>query len=229
MKGFILKLLLLSFFILFALPCFSFPNDCIVINIPSRTLDLFKNGKLLKTFPVGVGRPEFPTPIGVFKVIRLVKNPGWENPYKPYGEIRLKAGKENPLGTRWIGFKPHKDGEYGIHGTDDPASVGKYASHGCIRMKVKDAEDVFSKVSIGTPVIVTYETSRITVSSSKVFVTNYPDAYKKGKSTLDSIKNSIKNLNLLVIWNASTAVKAINVNNTNPIKIGTIIEESDFF
>ncbi|MGD9580167.1 MAG: L,D-transpeptidase [Vampirovibrionia bacterium] len=203
-------------------------NDRLVINIPSRTLDLYKNNKLVKTYPVGVGRANFQTPIGNFKVISLVQKPGWENPYKPVGNVRIHAGETNPLGTRWIGFKSDSGGEFGIHGTDNPKSVGQYSSHGCVRMLVKDAEDLFGKVTMNMPVYVTYDTTRLYVNKSDVYLKNYPDQYNKGTSDINTVKSSIKKMNSLVVWNASVALEAMHNKITDPVKIGIVINETDF-
>jgi hypothetical protein len=205
------------------------PKDCIIINIPSRTLDLYKGGKLINTYPVGVGRSQFQTPVGEFSVIRKVLNPGWENPYKPVGHVRIQAGHTNPLGTRWIGFKADNKGEYGIHGTDMPSSVGKFSSHGCVRMQVKDAEEIFEHIEIGTPVLVTYNTVRVHVDNQKVFISHFPDEYKKGETTINKLRHIINDFNHQILWNASIALQALNTKATNPIKIGTIIDETDFY
>ncbi len=159
--------------------CEDTPNARVVINIPSRTLDYWEEGRRVKTYSVGVGRPGFPTPVGTYQVIRRVLNPGWEHPYRPQGRSRVPAGKANPLGTRWIGFHPHQGGEYGIHGTDRPASVGKLSSHGCVRMRIPDAEDLFERVQIGTPVWVTHERIRISVKDDGHWATLHPNAYSK--------------------------------------------------
>jgi lipoprotein-anchoring transpeptidase ErfK/SrfK len=124
----------------------------IVIHVPSRTLSLWAGGQLLKRYPVGLGRPGFPTPVGSFRILRKLKHPSWENPYLSAGKMVLPAGDDNPLGTRWMGFHAVAHGEYGIHGTDQPQTVGKYSSHGCVRMRITDAEDLFERVSVGTQV-----------------------------------------------------------------------------
>ena len=103
----------------------------IVIHIKPRKLKLFQNRQLVKTYPVAVGKPLTPTPKGEFIIINKSPNPG------------------GPFGTRWMGIsKPH----IGIHGTNNPASIGKAASHGCIRMHNKDVEALYDMVEIGTPV-----------------------------------------------------------------------------
>ena len=72
---------------------------------------------MIKSFPVGVGKKNFPTPTGNFNILSKISRPTWENPYKPAGEARIYPGKKDPLGTRWMGFYKNSKGEYGIHGT----------------------------------------------------------------------------------------------------------------
>ena len=108
----------------------------IVIRIKSRKLDLYQQDKLYKTYPVAVGRPLTPTPTGRFTIINKAVNPG------------------GAYGTRWMGLsKPH----IGIHGTNNPASIGKAASKGCIRMHNKDVEERFGLGTIGTRVRIVNE------------------------------------------------------------------------
>lgn len=166
-------------------------SEEILINIPSRTLELWENGHRLRSYPVGVGRPGFPTPLGEFKVTRLITNPGWEHPYQKAGASRIAASRNNPLGTRWIGFHPYKGGEYGIHGTNNPGSVGKFSSHGCVRMKIADAEDLFSRVHVGTPVRVVYETVRLSRKNNGYYVTVYPDTYRKKVDVVGVLKTVV--------------------------------------
>lgn len=156
--GKIKKLFLIIFFIF---PVFlnniCFANSLytdmrIVVNLTSRLLLLYEGETVIRTYSIGVGKAVSPTPLGSYRIITKIVNPEWENPYLPRGQAKIKPGKNNPLGTRWMGFKEYKSGEYGIHGTNRPDSVGKTSSHGCIRMKIKDSEELFEKVEIGTPV-----------------------------------------------------------------------------
>lgn len=163
----------------------------IVINIPSRTLWLYYGDKIDRWYPVGVGRGGFATPVGMHKVTRMVKNPVWEHPYKPAGAIRIGPGVRNPLGTRWIGFRNYKGGEYGIHGTDNPSSVGRFVSHGCIRMRTPDAEELFKLVEVGTPVEIRYDLALIRRHGDRIRIATYRDALGRGKPTVAEIKERI--------------------------------------
>jgi hypothetical protein len=116
----------------------------IVVSIPDRKLALVEDGHLVKIYNVAVGRPSSPSPVGHFTIIERIANPGY---YAP--GVIVKPGPGNPLGTRWIGLSAKK---YGIHGTNKPRSIGHFASHGCIRLRNPDAEDLFDRVRAGDAV-----------------------------------------------------------------------------
>jgi lipoprotein-anchoring transpeptidase ErfK/SrfK len=116
---------------------------------------VFKRGKLVKTYTVAVGSPEFPTPTGRFVVQTMQKNPSWNVPHSEWagdlaGESIPGGDPRNPLVARWIGF----NGSVGFHGTASAGSLGSAASHGCIRMAPPDVIDLFTRVNTGTPVLV---------------------------------------------------------------------------
>jgi lipoprotein-anchoring transpeptidase ErfK/SrfK len=120
-----------------------------------KRVRVFKRGKLVKTYTVAVGSPEFPTPIGEYVVQSMQKNPAWNVPNSEWagdlaGESIPGGDPRNPLVARWIGF----NGSVGFHGTASAGSLGTAASHGCIRMAPADVIDLFERVSIGTPVLV---------------------------------------------------------------------------
>ncbi len=103
----------------------------ITINRAARTLTLYKNGQWYKSYPIAIGKPSTPTPTGTFTIVNRAVNPG------------------GPFGARWLGLsKPH----YGIHGTNNPSSIGKAVSNGCIRMYNEDVIELANTVPIGTVV-----------------------------------------------------------------------------
>jgi lipoprotein-anchoring transpeptidase ErfK/SrfK len=117
------------------------PERRVVISIPHRKLALIEDGKVVKVYPVAVGAPATPSPSGEFRVRERITNPTFYAPGNVIG-----PGKSNPLGTRWIGLSQRG---YGIHGTNEPRSIGKRASHGCIRMNQADVEELFELVRAG--------------------------------------------------------------------------------
>ena len=116
----------------------------IVVSIPDRTLILIDSGHIVKTYAVAVGAPATPSPTGTFQVVTRVPDPAW---YRP-GKV-VPPGPGNPLGPRWIGLSQKG---YGIHGTNSPRSIGKAKSHGCIRMRNADVEELFKLVEVGDAV-----------------------------------------------------------------------------
>ncbi|MCL5058909.1 MAG: L,D-transpeptidase family protein [Actinobacteria bacterium] len=110
----------------------------LVILRSARKLQHYLGSALKNTYPVAVGKPSTPTPLGNYKVVNKILNPG------------------DILGTRWMGLDV-PGGNYGIHGTNNPSSIGKFISHGCIRMQNYNVEELFPQVNIGTPVTITDE------------------------------------------------------------------------
>ena len=128
-------------------------DEAVVVLRGSNRLLFFDNAKLVRWFGVATGLPQYPTPLGDYEIVNLQRNPWWYPPPSPWAEDSepVPPGPGNPLGTRWMGISaPY----IGIHGTPDAASIGYSASHGCIRMRVPDAEWLFRRVEIGTPVFI---------------------------------------------------------------------------
>ena len=105
------------------------------------------------TFPIAVGQTAYPTPSGRFSVVNMQRNPTWTPPDSRWaaGLGPVPPGVGNPLGTRWMGLSSPG---IGIHGTPSPWSIGSRASHGCIRMYIRDAERLYSMISVGIPVTI---------------------------------------------------------------------------
>lgn len=126
----------------------------IVVSLVHRKLALIENGAVIKIYPVAVGTEITPSPVGDFTIRTRVVRPTYYHP----GKV-IPAGPENPLGTRWIGLSTKG---YGIHGTNEERSIGKPASHGCIRMHRRDLEDLFARVRVGDRVEIVAEETQET-------------------------------------------------------------------
>jgi hypothetical protein len=116
----------------------------IVVSLEDHKLALVEDGQVKKVYTVAVGKPSTPSPVGTFTIERRVANPT----YQHNGKI-VPPGPHNPVGTRWMGLSKHG---YGIHGTNEPNSIGKSASHGCIRMAKADLEELYPLVAEGDTV-----------------------------------------------------------------------------
>jgi lipoprotein-anchoring transpeptidase ErfK/SrfK len=126
----------------------------IVIHRAANRLVLFHGARWVRAFPVATGQAIYPTPLGHFEIVVKEKNPWWYPPTQDAWAAGLKPvppGPGNPLGTRWMGLSAPG---VGIHGTSEPWSIGHSESHGCIRMQVPDAEWLYRRVKVGTPVFI---------------------------------------------------------------------------
>ena len=120
----------------------------VVINKKVNKLAYIKNSEVIRILPVATGRQPDYTPEGNFKVIRKLVNPY-------YSKLKIPGGSPwNPLGVRWLGLDARgtSGGTYGIHGTNDPGSIGKYVSAGCIRMHNSDVIWLYDRTPLYTPV-----------------------------------------------------------------------------
>jgi lipoprotein-anchoring transpeptidase ErfK/SrfK len=121
----------------------------LVISIPDRRLAVIDNGLVMKIYPIAVGARSTPSPDGDFVIINRAKDPTYR-----HGETEVAPGKDNPLGSRWMGLNLKG---YGIHGTNVQSSVGKASSHGCFRMRKQDVEELYTLVQVGDTVTVRRE------------------------------------------------------------------------
>lgn len=110
-------------------------NEKIIIDSRSFRLSYYRNEQLVKSYPVAVGTPKTPSPIGEWKIIH--KGGSWGGGF----------------GARWLGINVPW-GIYGIHGTNKPGSIGSRSSHGCIRMFNHHVTDLYRMVKVGTPVYI---------------------------------------------------------------------------
>ena len=137
----------------------------VLVSIPDRKLAVLENGNIIATFPVAVGAAASPSPTGEFQIVNRVANPTY---YRP-GTV-IPSGKGNPVGTRWVGLS--RKG-YGIHGTNAPRSIGHAASHGCIRLRNRDMERLFTMLRVGDVVAIRGERDE---QVAQVFGTGADDA-----------------------------------------------------
>lgn len=147
-------------------------RDGIVINIGDLRLYYFDEGELLNTFPIGIGRSGWETPLGKAKVIKKKKNPVWippdsvrkEDPSLPKV---VAAGDDNPLGNRAIYLSMPS---YLIHGTNKPYGVGMKVSHGCIRLYPEDIEALYDLVAEGTNVNIINQPIKAGWKDNKLYI-----------------------------------------------------------
>jgi hypothetical protein len=128
----------------------------VLLELGKRQISLIEGNQVLGRWPVAIGDPSTPTPVGRFTIENMVMNPVYQSTSS--GKINNTVGPQAPLGDRWIGFKQSGINQYGIHGTPDAwawtVTSRAAVSNGCVRMLTPHVRELFSKVEIGTPVIV---------------------------------------------------------------------------
>ena len=149
------------------------PAYAIVINLPAFRLSLYRDGELWHDYPVAIGKPSTPTPVGEYQLVCKVHDPVWY----PKGKKPVPSGPENPLGRWWLGLSA--DG-YGIHGCLDESSIGQAVSNGCIRLHNRDVAQLVECVRVGTPVRIVYElfALREEVETGRVWLWAGQDVYR---------------------------------------------------
>jgi len=174
----------------------------IVINLSELRLFYFINGtgpKHVMTFPIGIGKEGFNTPIGTFNIIDKTVNPVWHVPEsiqreKPELPKVVLAGPDNPLGSHAMRLSI---GDVLIHGTNKPWGVGRKFSHGCIRLYPEDIPILFRSVPKGTKVTIVRQPVKIGERGGKVFLEVSNDADAKNMNYFDSAISLLRKKNLL--------------------------------
>lgn len=193
------------------------PHPGVVVNLPERGFYVFPEGNP-RFFPIAIGQPgRFATPTGAFTIIEKVENPDWVAPeWAGLGEDNvIKAGPDNPLGDRWIGLS---SSGLGMHATNNPASIGSASSHGCMRMYPEVARVVFDLVRTGWPVRIEYETSRVGLERSGIYVSAFLDVYSQGQRP-ERLRQQFEKHDLLGFYSESTCRPVLEASRGVPVKV----------
>jgi L,D-transpeptidase ErfK/SrfK len=171
--------------------------DSIEVNLPQRMLFHFQDGELSGAYPVAVGRPgkHWQTPVGLFKVIQMRRDPTWRVPWSIQREDEaqgravvdeIEPGPNNPLGKYWIGLSAPV---IGIHGTNHPSSVYSYRSHGCVRLRPHDIEALFYDVDLNDRVNIIYVPVMVAhLDDGRIFLESGKDIYHEGTGGIAAVR-----------------------------------------
>lgn len=169
-------------------------EDGLLINLPQRMLYYFRDWELVAAYPVGLGKPTWPTPVGEFSVIDKAVNKTWRVPKSIQEEMRREGqvvrtevppGPDDPLGKYWLGLSLSA---IGIHGTIAPASIYHFQSHGCIRMHPDDIEALFAQIERGATGSIIYAPLLLAESEGRIFLEVHRDIYNKGDVSLGALE-----------------------------------------
>jgi L,D-transpeptidase ErfK/SrfK len=169
-------------------------EDGLLINLPQRMLYYFRASVLVAAYPVGLGKPSWPTPTGEFSVIDKATNKTWRIPKSIQEEMRregqvvmteMPPGPDNPLGKYWLGLSLSS---IGIHSTIAPASVYHFQSHGCIRLHPDDIEALFPQIERGSSGNIIYSPLLLTESNGQIFLEVHQDIYHNGNVSMEALE-----------------------------------------
>jgi L,D-transpeptidase ErfK/SrfK len=188
----------------------------IVINVPQRMLFVFQDGHLAGAWPVTVGRPDWRTPLGSYRIAALELNPTWHVPPAIRAEMEddgiptsavVKPGPSNPLGQRWIGLD---HGGIGIHGTNHPKSIFYFGSHGCIRLAPEAVSKLFHLVKHDEQVEIVYQPVTLAVlADGRIFMESDADPYEQGRPDLHALQAAARAAGIEGSINWSRASRAL--------------------
>jgi L,D-transpeptidase ErfK/SrfK len=170
-------------------------TDGIIVNSPQRLLFLFQAGNLITSYPVALGRPDWPTPTGDFKITAMQQDPPWIVPASIQREMAKRGekivawvapGSHNPL-TLYAIFLNAPG--YLIHGTDRPSSIYHFRSHGCLRLGSIDITSLFNQVSSGEPVKIIYPPLSVAcLPDGQIFLEVDRDAYHQARDPFTAVQ-----------------------------------------
>jgi L,D-transpeptidase ErfK/SrfK len=161
-------------------------RDGVLLNVPQRMIFVMQDGTAVASYPVGLGRPTWPTFVGPFTIVAKEVDPVWDVPPSIQEELRragkpvvtrVPPGPTNPLGKYWLGLSASG---FGIHGTIAPRSISRFESHGCVRLLAVDIEDLFMRVEVGTPGLSIYEPVVLGIIDNELWMEAHPDVYRRG-------------------------------------------------
>jgi len=195
----------------------------IVINLPEMRLFDFtvKNGP--EVFALAIGDEASPSLLGKFVVGAKRKDPSWHVPAsiraeKPELPAEVPAGPDNPLGSRWITIGRTS---YGIHGTNIRWSIGREATHGCLRLYEDDIQRLYDRVREGTRIQIVYQTTKWGRDEANIYLEVHPDLYGR---TLDQFAALAvpRALGLLDLLDLELVLRALEEARGYPVRVGTL-------
>jgi L,D-transpeptidase ErfK/SrfK len=199
-------------------------NEGIIINIAEFRLYYFvktKGGRFVKTYPIGLGRKGFETPLGRYTITQKIKSPSWTPPpsireEKPSLPPVVGPGADNPLGAYALRLS---NPLILLHGTHKPLGVGRRVSHGCIRLYPEDIENLFPSVKVNTHVSIIYQPVKIGLKDGIVYAEVHEDYMGKMEDQMTEAIEILTKKNLMDKADNETLKRALEEKNGVPTPI----------
>ena len=206
------------------------PHAGLVINVPEmRLYDYTRDPNAPTVLSVAVGDIEDPTPIAEFRIGQKRTDPVWTVPEsirreRPDLPAVVPPGPDNPLGDRWLTLGTSS---YGIHGTNNLWSIGREATHGCVRLYNADMRALFERIRGGTRVRIVYQRVKIGQRDGGVFVEAHRDFYDRDFDPLPATLARLVALDALGLVDAgsireSEVRRVVTESRGVPVRVGRL-------
>jgi L,D-transpeptidase ErfK/SrfK len=200
------------------------PADGLVLNVPELRLYDFRAGPEPHVYAVAVGDAEDPTPVGQYKVGNKRTDPVWTVPAsiraeKPELPARVPPGPDNPLGRFWMTIG---NTSYGLHGTNIRWSIGRLATHGCVRFYEDDIERLYARTPPGTRLRIVYQPFKWGRDGDALLLEAHPDLYARLADPLSVALAVPSALGLLSALDLEGVARTVVTARGEPVRVGTI-------
>lgn len=196
----------------------------LIINLPEFRIYHFEQGKLKETYDIAIGKSSWETPVGKFQVANKKIDPAWNVPPGMSSKLNIEErivppGPDNPLGKYWIGLSiPH----IGIHSTNQPHTIGKAKSHGCMRMQTDEAEKLFGLLEVGMEGEIIYEPVKIAKNRGRIYLEVHDDIYDKFTNLHTQTVKLLNELEFGSNVDMADVERTVESRSGAPVKIGSI-------
>lgn len=206
------------------------PHEGLVVNLPELQLyDYGADRENPEILALAIGDELDPSLVGTFRVGRKRANPVWHVPAsiraeRPELPAEVPPGPDNPLGPFWLTIGQTS---YGIHGTNNRWSIGREATHGCLRLYNDEVERLFARTRTGAPVRILYQTVKLGSRDGIVYVEAHPDRYRRDPDRLVDARARLAEWGLDDDETLSILERAIEAARGEPIAIGVLPDASE--
>jgi L,D-transpeptidase ErfK/SrfK len=199
-------------------------TEGIVVNLPEMRLYDYTESGTVRVLPVAIGDVEDPTPVAEFRIGTKRKDPTWNVPRsirreKPDLPEQVPPGPDNPLGDRWMTLG---NTSYGIHGTNVRWSIGRIATHGCVRLYESDMRSLYERVPTGTRVQIVYQPFKWGTNGRQIKLEVHPDVYGRDPDRLASALRLPRELGLLEALDLERTWRVVEEARGVPVFVGSL-------
>jgi L,D-transpeptidase ErfK/SrfK len=200
------------------------PERGLVVNVPEMQLYDFTRPGDTEILAIAIGDEMDPSLVGEFRIGRKREKPAWHVPKsilaeKPELPPVVPPGPDNPLGDHWMTIGTTS---YGIHGTNNRWSIGREATHGCVRLYNDDIARLYARTPQGTPIRLVYQTLKLGRRGDEIWVEAHPDRYGRDPERLANALARLAALGLLAHVDADAMRRAVDEARGEPVAIGRV-------